>query len=236
MPNRLTLPARFALLCITPLAWAGPIVDIAAEASQPAKNDLVRATLFAEAGGASPKPLAAKVNAQMADALRVSKAVPGVKSESGATRTYPIYGKDGQIASWRMRSELLLEGRDVDKLAELVGRLQESLGIAQIEFMPAPETRKAAEAAAIRAAIAAFQARAALVGETLDKPYQIKQMSINTSGMHRPTPVFYRKAAPLLADAAAPMPMEAGESEVQVQVSGQIELGDSADHDRSARP
>ena len=225
MRTRLVLPALLSLLFFAQAGWAGPLVDISAEASRPAANDLVRATLFAEASGPTPKSLSAKINALMADALRTSKGQGGVKAQSGGTRTYPVYGKNGQIESWRMRSELVLESRDTDKLSELVGRLQESLGVASLQFMPAPETQKQAEDQAIRAAIAAFQARAALVGETLGKPYKIKQMSINTSGMHRP-PVFYRKAAPMMAEAAAPMPMEAGESDVQVQINGQIELAD----------
>ncbi len=225
MRPALALPALLSFLLLSQAGWAGSLIEISAEASRPAANDLVRATLFAESSGPTPKHLSAKINTLMAEALRISKGQGGIKAQSGDTRTYPVYGRNGQIESWRMRSELVLESRDADRISEVVGRLQENLGVASLQFMPAPETQKQAEAQAIRDAIAAFQARADLVGETLGKSYRIKQMSINTSGMHRP-PVLYRKAAPMMAEAAAPMPMEAGESDVQVQVSGQIELAD----------
>lgn len=225
MKNTLTLPALLSLLLFSAAGWAGTLVDISAEASHPASNDLVRATVFTEASGPSPKALARQVNGLMAEAGQTAKSYAKVKVQSGNTSTYPSYGKGGKIDAWRMRSELVLESRDTESLSELVGKLQDSLGVASLQFLPAPETQKQAEDQAIKAAIAAFQARAALVGQTLGKSYKIKQMSINTSGHYRP-PVMYRKAAPMMAEAAAPMPMEAGESQVQVNVSGQIELAD----------
>lgn len=206
-------------------AHAGTLVDISAEAAVAAANDLVRATLFAEASGSNPKSLSTRINGLMANALRASKSQGGVKAQSGGTRTYPVYGKNGQIESWRMRSELTLESRDPQAISDLIGRLQENLGVSGIQFMPAPETRKSAEDEAIKAAISAFQERARLVASSLGQSYKIKQMSINSSGHFRP-PVVFRKAAAMQNEAAAPMPMESGESQVQVNISGQIEFAD----------
>ncbi|MGB4468981.1 MAG: SIMPL domain-containing protein [Azovibrio sp.] len=225
MKTRLALPALLFLLLPSPASWAGTRVDIAADASYPASNDLARATVFAEASGPNPKALARQINGLMAEAGQIAKSHGKVKVQSGNTSTYPNYGRSGKIEAWRMRSELVLESRDMESLSELVGKLQESLGVASIQFMPAPETRKQAEDQAVKAAIAAFQDRAARVGQILGKPYKIEQMSINTSAHYRP-PVMYRKAGPMMAEAAAPMPMEAGESQVQVSINGRIELAD----------
>ena len=71
-------------------------------------------------------------------------------------------------------------------------------------------------------AIAAFKVRAGLVAETLGKTYRIKQLNIAT-GNRFVQPVF-RSAARSLAADAAPMPVEAGESQITASVSGQIEL------------
>lgn len=211
------------LLC--PVAWAGTLVDISAEAMQEAPNDLAQATVFAEASGLAPKALAAQVNGQMAEAANTAKAYPRVKSRSGATFTHPNYGKNGRIDSWRMRSELVLESGDTEALSELLGKLQEKLGVANVQFLPKPDTRKSAEDQAIQAAIAAFQARAQLVAKTMGKSYKIKQMSINSAAQGRPPVLQYRKASSILSE-AAPMPMEAGESQIQVHINGQIELAD----------
>lgn len=199
----------------------GTLVDLAADAGRSAPNDMARATAFFEANDANPGELARRVNSTIAAALQTAKGYASVKTRSGNTWTNPNYGKDGRITGWRMRSELLLESRDIAALSELVGKLQATLGVGQITLQPAPETRKKAEDDATLDAIAAFQAKAKLVAGALNKPYRIKQMSIGAAG--RP-PVFPVARTMAVAAEAAPAPIDAGESTVTVSVSGQIEL------------
>lgn len=200
----------------------GTLIELSAEAGSAAANDLARATLFAEGSDANPGELARRINSAIAAALQTIKAHPGVKARSGSTHTYPNYGKGGnRIESWRMRSELLLETRDMAALSELLGKLQANLGVASIALAPAPETRAKAEEQATLDAIAAFQARARLVAGAMGTPFRIRQMTIQGSG--RPPGIPIMRAA-MMAEAAAPI--EAGESTVNVSVSGQIELLD----------
>lgn len=211
------------LLLLATAVHAAPItVDLAVEASRPAPNDLMRATVAAEANGATPAALSKQVNGMIDEALKTAKTYPAVKTQSSGTSTYPVYAKGGKIESWHMRSELSLESADAAALSELLGRLQASLGVSSLIALPSPETRKKAENEAMLEAIAAFKARAQAVADTLGHPYRIKQISINTSG-RIPQPVF-RAMAKSMAAEAAPMPMEAGESQVSASVSGQIEL------------
>ena len=77
---------------------------------------------------------------------------------------------------------------------------------------------------ALKEAIAAFKARAKLVGDTLGKSWRIKQLSVGSSG-GRP-PVYPRMKSALMAAEAVPMPLEGGDSAVTVNISGQIELAD----------
>ena len=211
-----------ALFLSTP-AWSAPlVVELSSEASRAAVNDLIRATVAAEASGASPGELARQVNAQIAEALKTAKAYPAVKAQSGATASYPVYAKGGKIEAWRMRSELTLESSDNAALPELLGKLQTSLGVSSLVLQPSAETRRHAEEQAMVEAIAAFKARASVVAETLGKTYRLKQLNIAT-GNRFVQPVFRSAARPLAAD-TAPMPVEAGESQVTASVSGQIEL------------
>lgn len=211
------------LLLLATAVHAAPItVDLAVEASRPAPNDLMRATVAAEANGATPAALSKQVNGMIDEALKTAKTYPAVKTQSSGTSTYPVYAKGGKIESWHMRSELSLESADAAALSELLGRLQASLGVSSLIALPSPETRKKAENEAMLEAIAAFKARAQAVADTLGHPYRITQISINTSG-RIPQPVF-RAMAKSMAAEAAPMPMEAGESQVSASVSGQIEL------------
>ncbi len=218
----LRLLPLFALLLAVPAFAATTIIELSAEASRPAANDLVRATVSAEASGTTPGELSKQVNNQIADALKTAKAYPSVKTQSGGTSTYPIYAKNGKIESWRMRSDLSLESGDMAPLSELLGKLQTSLGVSNLVLQPSPETRKKVENEAMLDALSAFKSRAKVIADALGKPYHIKQLSVNTSG--RIVQPMFRAAAKSMLSEAAPMPMEAGESQVSATISGQIEL------------
>jgi predicted secreted protein len=199
------------------------LVDLSAESSRPAANDLIRATTLAEATGATPGEPAKRIGAVIAEALKTAKAYSSVKTQSGSTSTFPIYAKGGKIESWRMRSELSLESNDAAALSELLGKLQSSMGVSSLVQIPSPDTRKKAENEAMLDAIAAFKARARIVADALGKPYRIKQLAINSSGRFA-SPMSMHRASSAMLSESAPMPMEAGESMVTVNISGQIEL------------
>ena len=213
-----------ALLCTT--AGAATTVDLTAEASRPAANDMVRATVFAEASGNNPAELARRVNQDIAEGLKVIKAKPGITGKSGRQSTFPVYGQNQKIDSWRIHSELILESRDVAAVSELLGQLQQMrLAVSGVNQLPTPETRRKVEDEATRDAIAAFRQRAAVVAEVLGKPYVIRHLSVQQSGQMPPMPML-RASRAMAAEAAAPIPLEAGESLVTTTVSGQIEVAD----------
>lgn len=207
-------------------AQAGALIDLSADSSRPAANDMVRASVFSEASGSNPAELARRVNGDIAEALKVIRERKGVNVKSGSQSTYPVYTQSRKIDGWRMRSELLIESKDFAAVSDLLGRLQQMrLAVGDISQMPSPETRHQAEDEAMREAIRAFQNRAALIADTLGKSWKIKQMNINQGGGMPPTPMFRGKAVMMAAE-AAPAPLEAGESLVTTHVSGQIELAD----------
>ncbi|MCB1930876.1 MAG: SIMPL domain-containing protein [Candidatus Accumulibacter sp.] len=216
-----------ALVATPTLAATGgnaTTIDLSAEATRPASNDLARATVFAEATGATAGELADQVKRLIGDALKATRAYGSIKTQSGATSTYPVYGKGSKIEGWRMRSELTLESTDTAALSELLGKLQASLGVANLSMLPAPETRKKTESEAIVDALAAFKARAKVVADAMGRDYRIKHLSITSDGQP-PAPRMMRSAAMASAE-AAPMPIEAGDSQIRATVAGQIELLD----------
>jgi predicted secreted protein len=202
---------------------SGTLIDFRVDVQKSVPNDLGRATAFAEMTGADPADVARKVKAAIADGFSSAKAQAGITVKSGATYTYPIYGKGNRnIENWRMRSEIVLESRDSAALSAAVGRLQGALAVSNINFSPAPETRRKAEDDATLEAIDTFRAKAERIATTMKKPYRIRQMSVNGSG-NFPQPMPMLRAAAMAVD-SAPMPVEAGESNVTVNISGQIEL------------
>lgn len=227
------MPRLAAIAC---LAWAsfvqaadtpkpaGTLLNFSVEASQSVPNDLARATLFAEATDAKSTEVARKVNAAIAQALATIKTFPDVKSRSGSTWTSPVYDKAGRaIESWRMRSELQLESRNITALGELIGKLQANLGVSQIGLQAAPETRHQAEDQATLDALNAFQAKAQRIAGNFRKHYRIVRMNVDTGN---PGPVYPMARASMMKADAAPMPIEGGESTVSVTINGEIELVD----------
>jgi len=223
--SRLATLLLAAACCASLSVQAGTLVDLAAEASRPAANDLVRASVFSEASGKNPGELAQRVNADIAEALKVIRGKAGVTVKSGHQSTYPVYGQAQKIEGWRMRSELVIESKDQGGVSELLGKLQQMrLAVSEVSLMPSPETRRQVEEETTRAAIRAFQGRAAVVAGELGKVWKIKQLNIQQGG-GMPMPMLRATRAMAMAE-AAPAPLEAGESLVTTTVSGQIELAD----------
>lgn len=219
--------ALFAGSLLASTAQAGPLIELSAEASRPAANDLLRASVYAEASGSNPAELARKINQDIAEALKLIRSHAAVSVKTGQQSTYPVYGQNQKVESWRVRSELLLESKDQATMSELLGKLQAlRLAVGHLNQLPSPATRAAAEDEATRDAIRAFRTRAGLIAEQFGKPYRIKQLSIQQQGSHPPPVPVFRAAKAMMAAEAAPMPIEAGDSQVTTSISGQIELAD----------
>lgn len=202
-----------------------PTVDLSAEASHTATNDLAVATAYFEATARAPAAVAKEVNQAMAAALATARSYEAVKTRSGGTQTWPVYGRDNRdLQGWRMRSEVRLESRDLGALSELLGKLQGKLAVSQVSLEPAPETRRDAAAAATVEAIRNFRARAAMIADTLGKGYRIRHLNVSESAQRMP--MYARMKTTAMAEDAAPLPLEGGESEVGVTVNGTIELTD----------
>ena len=227
-PFRFPLPQAasaflFSLAAGVAFAASPLTVNLSSEASRPAANDLMQATVSAEASGATPAELSKRVNQAVAGALQLAKTYPAVKVQSGGTSTYPVYAKGGAIESWRMRSDIALESGDTASLSELLGKLQTSLAVSSLRMLPSPETKRKAEDAAILDALALFKARAKLLADTQGKSYGVKELSVNTGGHFAP-PVPMLRAAKAMSSEAVPMPIESGESLVNASISGKIEI------------
>lgn len=202
-----------------------PTVALSADARQTAPNDLAMASVFFEADGPNPGSVSRTVNAAIEAGLAEIRKHPDVKAKTGGVSTSPTYGKGSRrIDGWRMRSEILLESRNLAALSELIGRLQTTLSVSHLNLQPAPETRSAAADLAATEAIRAFEARAKTVSSALGMRYRIRDLAISYAGS--PSPVIPMMRATAFAAEAMSAPIEAGESEIVVNISGTIELID----------
>ena len=203
------------------------VITLEASATAEVPVDTLTVTLFTEEQGPDPALLAARANTRLEQALSTAKAEPGVEARSGAYQTSPVYDRASQITGWRVRAELVLEGRDFKTVSALAGRLQPAMKLAGMAFSLSRAAREKTEAALLAEALRKFQAKADAVAKTLGFPgYTLGQIAVRSEG---PTvqPIAYRSmAVAQMADGGGPPPpMEGGKNAVTVVVSGSVVLG-----------
>ncbi|HTP63136.1 MAG TPA: SIMPL domain-containing protein [Burkholderiales bacterium] len=216
-------------LFLAPLAAAAQapetlfnLVSLNAQAEREIANDLLTATLAAEAEGADPAPLADSVNRAMQRALATALGYKSVKTQSAGYQTIPLYDKN-RVARWRVRQELRLESADVAAATELIGKLQASLIVTGMSLSVSGETRRKAENALIAEALAAFEDRARVVRDAMKaKGYRVKDLQISSGGASR-LPVMMQAHA-LSAESVALPAVEPGSSRIVITVSGTLQL------------
>ena len=114
----------------------------------------------------------------------------------------------------------------VKAAGELISRLQAKLQLNNLNFTVAPETRRELENQLISEAVSAFRARADKIKSAWNaKSYKLVQMNLGTTNNQQPQPMYMVRAAKMeMADAAPAADYAGGQSRLNVQVSGSIEL------------
>jgi predicted secreted protein len=196
-------------------------VSLSASAAQEVENDTLVAVMYAQREGNDATRLAREVNKQVTQAVDRAKTIPAVKVQTLEYSTSPVYRKQ-TLSGWRVRQSIRLESRDAAALSQLIGELQEQLGVSSITYTVSPELRRQVEDGLIAEAITAFNDRAAMIAEQMKRGgYRLVEMNINNSG-YQPRPMPMRTMA--LAEAADAPTLEAGTRQVEVRITGSIEL------------
>ncbi len=237
MKNAFKIIAASALLAGATAVFAqnGPaaapqnVLQLSASGTVEVQQDLLVLTLAAT----KEAPEAAAVQAQLQQALDAALAEARRAAQpqqmdvrTGAFGMYPRHGKDGKIAGWQGRAELVLQGRDFARITGTAGRIQ-GMTISQIAFDLSREARAKVEGEAQAKAIEAFKARAAELARGFGfAGYTLREVAVHSNEMAPgPRPrimAMEAKAASLAAD--APVPVEAGKAQVAVTISGSVQL------------
>lgn len=217
------------VLMLAPLAAAAQapetlfnLVSLNAQAERDIPNDLLTATLAAEAEGADPAQLADGVNRAMQRALATALAYKSVKARSAGYQTSPVYDKN-RVTRWRVRQELRLESADFAAATELIGKLQANLVVAGLALSVSAEARRGAENALVAEAIAAFEERARVVRDAMKaKGYRLRDLQVSGGGQIRPVMAMATRG--MAADAIAAPALEPGTTRLVITASGTIQL------------
>jgi predicted secreted protein len=216
------LLAPLGLAAQTPPETLFNLVHLNAQAEREIPNDLLSATLAAEAEGADPAQLADGVNRTMQRALGAALAYKSVKTQSAGYQTIPVYDKN-RVARWRVRQELRLESADFAAATELIGKLQATLMVAGMNLAVSGEARRKAENTLIAEALAAFDERARVVRDAMKaKGYRVRDLQVSTGGAPpRPIPPMARAMS---SESVAQPAIEPGSSRILISVSGTVQL------------
>lgn len=227
-----TLPWLFAIpmagatsQTIVEVAQPQGVLSLATSASLEVARDLLSITFSTTREG----PDAAAVQSQLKQALDAAlvearkAARPGqVDVQTGNFALYPRYAKSG-ISGWQGSAELVVEGRDMQAISQLAGRIS-TLTVARVGYGLSREVREKAEADAAAQAIARYRAKAADYARQFGYAgYAIREISVNANdpGPVRPMAMQMRAQS---ASAEEQLPVEAGKGAVTVNVAGTIQL------------
>ncbi|AVP57908.1 SIMPL domain-containing protein [Pulveribacter suum] len=205
------------------------VLQLSASGSMQARQDLLVLTLSTTKEGED----AAQVQAQLQQALdealtqaRSSASPRQMEVRTGDFGLQPRYAKDGRINGWQGRAQLVLSGRDFARITGTAGKIR-SLTISQMAFDLSREARQQVETQAQTEAIEAFKARASELARGFGfSGYTLREVSVNSQEMSPgPRPrMMAMQAKGAAFDSAAPVPVEAGEAQVVVTVSGSVQL------------
>ncbi|QEL56003.1 SIMPL domain-containing protein [Chromobacterium paludis] len=224
--------AQSMLLCCA-LAGAAPFaaadgiqLNLSANAQREVPNDELSATLYVQQSNNKAAALADKLNRVTNEGLALGRGFKDVQLSSGSYNTWPSYDKNGKITGWQGRSEILLKSSNFTEAAELIAKLQQTMLLQGVQFGVSDKARRKAEQEMIPEAIASLKGQAEVAAKALGKSVvNIQQLDIGQQNHGFRPPVMMMKAAMGGAEANVSQPdLQPGQSQLQLQVSGKVEL------------
>ncbi|SOZ13992.1 conserved hypothetical protein, DUF541; putative exported protein [Cupriavidus taiwanensis] len=201
------------------------VLSLTAQAVTEVPTDIVHLTLAAEQEGAEPAAISSGLSSRTQAVITQARRVQGVTAESGGFTIHPSTDRNGRISTWRGRSEVILKSRDFAAVSRLAGELASQMQVQNIAFSLSREAREAAEAKLAEQAIASFRSKAQATTRLFGYgSYTIREVSVNETGMVPPVPRMYGAAKAMMADAAVPVPVEGGKTQVTVSVNGSVQM------------
>lgn len=204
------------------------IVNIAASGFMDVPQDWLSLTLTTTREGSDAAVVQNQLKQALDAALTMAKTAAAPKQlevRTGQLGLYPRYGSNGKINGWQGSTELILEGGDFVRISSTAGKIQ-SLTMANMAFSLSREAQQKLESDVQALAIERFKARAGEVAKGFGfSGYSVRELSISSAdqgGAGYPRPMAAR--ASVAMSSGAPVPVEAGKSQVNVTVSGSIQL------------
>jgi len=201
-----------------------PTVTVSASSTATVPNDRLQAWLRAEAENASAAAAASEVNATVAKALATAKAYPAVKVATAGYSTYQV-GEQNKPQRWHVSQSISLDATDFTAAATLISKLQDEGGmlLSNMAFSLSDKARHDAEDSVTQQAIKGWQERAQRAAQGLGfGAWRTGRVTVQANEGGRVFPMV--RAQAMSMQAAAPVAVEAGTTDVTVTVAGDAVL------------
>jgi predicted secreted protein len=224
--------AGMGLVLLAPLAMADMpppegVVSLSSSASIEVTRDLMSIVFSTTKEGSDAAAVQSQLKQALDAALAEAKkaARPGqVDVQTGNFTLSPRYTGKGVASGWQGTAELVVEGRDMQAIGQLSGRIT-TLTINRVGYNLSRELREKAEGEITAQAIARYRAKAADYAKQFGySGYTIREVNVNTSepGPGRPMPMMMKAMSASGADES--LPVEAGKGTVTVNVNGSVQM------------
>lgn len=205
------------------------VVRFTATATEELTQDLMVVTLQATREDSQAAEVQAglkqTLDAALLEARKMAQS-PGLDVRTGTFSVQPRYSSTGRISGWQGTAQLVLEGTDTARIAQLVGRLNQ-LNVSNVSYGLSRAAREQHETRLTSQAIARFKARAAQIASDFGfKGYALGEVAVSsTEPGFEPRPYMVQAMRAKTMEAAdMALPSEPGKGTLAVSVSGQVQL------------
>ena len=203
------------------------VVNLVSTATLEVPKDWMSVTLSASRDGpeanAVQSALKLALEAALLEARKVAK--PGqLEVQTGNFSMFPRYSKATAIAGWQGNTELVIEGRDMVAIGQLVGRIT-TLTVARVGYGLSREQREKVEGDVAAQAIARFRAKAADYAKQFGyAAFALREVSVNSEQQPVMMAAQNMRMKSMSSASDEALPVEAGKALVMVSVNGSVQM------------
>ncbi|MDI1245312.1 MAG: SIMPL domain-containing protein [Rhodoferax sp.] len=202
-------------------------VTLSASATVQVPQDELTLTLSTQREGSSAPEVQNQLKTALDAALTLARRQaqsPLMNVSTGRFGLSPRHDRNGKLVGWQGTAELILQGRDFVRISQTAAQLQ-TLSVASVVFGLSTQQRQDAQAQAQSQAIEQFQKSATDISRSFGfGGYTLGEIQVNANQPGPVRPYMMAASVRTLAEDAAPVPIEAGLSQVSVNVSGSVQL------------
>lgn len=232
--TRRALSLGLGMALASPLAWSAEqappngVVNLSSSATLEVARDLLSVTFNTTREGADAATVQSQLkqalDAALAEARKAAK--PGqLDVQTGNFTLSPRYTNKGVANGWQGSAELVVEGRDMQAIGQLTGRIT-TLTINRVGYALSRELREKSESEVSAQAIARYRAKAADYAKQFGYAgFAIREVNVS-SNEQQPMPRQMTMQAKAMSASAADemLPVEPGKGAVTVNVNGTVQM------------